>query len=231
MKKLLLSCAVAVLTCVGANAQVIFEETFKNVTVGAEEILTSGLTDETGYVVGGGTANIMCLTDGILSLDGTTGSRFTTREMDLSGDNVYLYVTFKFRSPEVHKRFQIALNVTGTSNAGNVLNLYGDAKDENDVPTAPVEFETREFLLEGGTATSYLQFRGESEALVDISHIKITRGPDTSIGSTIADKDVVSVEYYNLLGKKVSANSNGFVIEKSTFTDGTTSSKKLFLTK
>ena len=225
MKKLLLSCAVAVLACVGASAQtIIFEETFDNVTVGTTNMLTSsGLTDESGYENVNSPNKITCETNGILSM---TGARFSTKKIDLSGDDVYLYVTFKFTASSTGG-FQIALDVEGTSGVGGVLNLKGNASN------APTEFETREFLLTGGTENSFIQFRAESSASLDIDKIKITKGSDssTNINSTIADKDAVSIEYYNLLGKKVSAESNGFVIEKSTFTDGTTSSKKLFLTK
>ena len=162
--------AVVLLSIGNGNAQtVLFLETFNQLTTEntTGNALTGGLTDETGYVVGGGGSGMLCSEDGTMNL---TGGRFETRQMDLTGDDVFLYVTYK-RLPEgaaSTSRFQIDVDKTGTSGMGTLFAATG-------VETSG-EFTTQEFAITSGTETSYVHFRTESGYTIVIKEIKIVKG-------------------------------------------------------
>ena len=82
---------------ISTNAQVevtLFQETFNKMTTTntTGNGLTGGNADETGYVVGGGGSTMLCSENGTMNI---TGGRFATKNLDLSGNNVKLYVTYK----------------------------------------------------------------------------------------------------------------------------------------
>jgi hypothetical protein len=142
----------------------LFHETFNGLTTSntTGNALTGGNTDETGYVVGGGGSTMICSEDGTMNL---TGGRFATKNLDLSGNNVKLYVTYKLIGGTT-KKFQIDIDKTGTSGMGGILNEAGSS--------SPTTFTTKVFAITGGTATSYIHFRTESAHTIVLDEIKIT---------------------------------------------------------
>jgi len=154
-----------------SDQTVLFDETFSKLTTvnTTKNALTDGLTDETGYTVGGGGSSMLCSENGTMDL---TGGRFQTRNMDLSGDDVYLYVTYKKKNPagESTSRFQIDVDKTGTSGMGTLFVVT-----EVD---APAGFATQELAITGGTADSYIHFRTESSLSVVLDEIKVVRGKE-----------------------------------------------------
>ena len=165
--KLLVLTAMLVVGVWNANGQaetVIFHETFNKMTIvnTTANGLTSGNSDETGYTVGGGGSGMKCTIDGTMDL---TGGRFTTKNLDLTGD-VKLYVTYKL-APATTKKFQIDIDKTGTSGMGGILNEAGG--------DSPSEFTTKEFVITTGTAESYIHFRTESSHTIILDEIKITK--------------------------------------------------------
>jgi hypothetical protein len=148
-----------------ANAQtILFQETFNKMTTEntTKNGLTSGNTDESDYVVGGGGSGMLCSIDGTMNL---TAGRFATKNLDLTGE-VTLYVTYKFTTT-AGKRFQIDLDKTGTSGMGGIF-----VETDTDGPTT---FTTKEFPITAGTEASYIHFRSETEGTVVIDEIKLVR--------------------------------------------------------
>ncbi|MDR0810957.1 MAG: hypothetical protein LBN23_01580 [Paludibacter sp.] len=218
MKKILLiSLAFVAVMCV--NAQVIFQETFNNVTVGTAGVLTSGLTDQTGYVVGGGGSAMTCDEAGTMTL---LGGRFETKHMDLSGSNLVLSITYKVVpvSGQDSKRFQIDIDKNGTSGMGGIL--------QESQPNSPTTFTTKEFPITGGTADSYLHFRTESSHTIIIDEIKVTKGGSSSVTIPVEVKEIKSVNYFSILGKEVPATTKGLVFVKTLYKDGTTDVQKFY---
>ncbi|MDR2824325.1 MAG: hypothetical protein LBB41_03890 [Prevotellaceae bacterium] len=159
--------SLAIFMGISVNAQtVIFNETFNNLTPenttgGA---LTGSNVDETGYTVGGGGSGMSCTEAGTMNL---TGGRFKTRTMDLTGD-VTLHITYKCVpvSGQDSKRFQVDIDIEGTSDLGGIL------QERQDAPS-PTEFTTKSFQLTNGTASSFLHFRTESSHTIVIDEIKV----------------------------------------------------------
>jgi len=162
--------AIAAMLLIGAwnvNGQtetIIFHETFNNMTTTntTGNGLVSENTDETGYVVGGGGSAMKCSIDGTMDL---TGGRFATKNLDLTG-NVKLYVTYKLGSSTT-KKFQIAIDASGTSGVGGILNEGG--------ADSPTDFTTKQFTITTGTTASYIHFRTESSHTIILDEIKITK--------------------------------------------------------
>jgi hypothetical protein len=75
----------------------------------------------------------------------------------------------------------------------------------------------------GGAATLYLFCNAACNA-----YEIIVTGTTTNINEVSADKAVASVTSYDLLGRPVSALAKGIVIVKTVYTDGTTSSEKIY---
>ena len=148
----------------GQTETIIFHETFNNMTTTntTGNGLVSGNTDETGYVVGGGGSAMKCSIDGTMDL---TGGRFATKNLDLTGD-VKLYVTYKLGSATT-KKFQITIDVSGTSGVGGILNEGG--------ADSPTDFTTKQFTITTGTTASYIHFRTESSHTIILDEIKITK--------------------------------------------------------
>ncbi len=142
----------------------LFHETFNNLTTAntTGNALTGENTDETGYVVGGGGSAMLCSENGTMNL---TGGRFATKNLDLSGNNVKLYITYKLVGGTT-KKFQIDIDKTGTSGMGGILNESGGS--------SPIALTTKIFNISGGTASSYIHFRTESSHTIVIDEIKIT---------------------------------------------------------
>lgn len=150
---------------VSAQVEVtLFQETFNKMTTTntTGNGLTGGNTDETGYTVSGGGSAMLCSENGSMNI---TGGRFTTRNLDLSGNNVKLYVTYKLLGATT-KRFQIDIDKTGTSGMGGILNEAGGS--------SPVTFTTKVFNISNGTAASFIHFRTESDHTIVLDEIKIT---------------------------------------------------------
>jgi len=162
--------AIAAMLLIGAwnvNGQtetIIFHETFNNMTTTntTGNGLVSGNTDDTCYVVGGGGSAMKCSIDGTMDL---TGGRFATKNLDLTG-NVKLYVTYKLGSSTT-KKFQIAIDASGTSGVGGILNEEG--------VDSPTDFTTKQFTITTGTTASYIHFRTESSHTIILDEIKITK--------------------------------------------------------
>ena len=82
--------------------------------------------------------------------------------------------------------------------------------------------------------TVYLKPTGNSEGSVStgdtfIGSIKVTApGGGASIIDIDFGKIPASVQYYNLLGAEVDENTNGFVVVKTTYEDGSVSTSKVF---
>lgn len=74
----------------------------------------------------------------------------------------------------------------------------------------------------GGAATLYLF----CNAAVNIYHITVTGTTGISTVNN-ATKEVKSFEYYDFTGRRTTEATKGLVIEKTIYTDGTSSSKKL----
>lgn len=148
----------------GQTEQIIFHETFNKMTLEntTKNALTSGNTDESDYVVGGGGSAMLCAENGTMSL---TGGRFATKNMDLTGE-IKLYVTYKL-SGTTTKKFQIDIDKDGTSGLGGILNETGD--------NSPTTFETKTFTITTGTASSFIHFRTESSHSIILDEIKITK--------------------------------------------------------
>ncbi|MDO9634545.1 MAG: hypothetical protein Q7J05_05790 [Paludibacter sp.] len=150
-----------------SSAQVevtLFHETFNKMTTTntTGNGLTGGNADETGYVVGGAPSSMLCSENGTMNI---TGGRFATRNMDLSGNNVKLYVTYKLIGATT-KKFQIDIDKTGTSGMGGILNEAGG--------DSPTTFTTKTFNVTGGTVASYIHLRTESSHTIVLDEIKIT---------------------------------------------------------
>lgn len=143
----------------------VFHETFDNLTTAntTGNALVGGNTDETGYVVGGGGSAMSCTENGTMNL---TGGRFATKNLDLSGNNIKLYVRYKLATATT-KKFQIDIDKTGTSGMGGILNEAGGS--------SPTSFETKVFNISSGTADSYIHFRTESSHTIILDEIKITQ--------------------------------------------------------
>lgn len=174
----------------GVNAQssvTIFQETFNGLkttnAVANALTLNPALTDQTGYVVGGGGSAMKCTTDGTMEM---TGGRFETKKMDLSGE-VTLTVRYKCSTASTTKKFQIDIDKTGTSGLGGILNEIGTS--------SPTEFTTKTFIISTGTNNSYIHFRTESSHTIVFDEIKITRTLNTpmiesfKVGDVVADID------------------------------------------
>lgn len=165
--KLIVMVFLLVAGIISTNAQVevtLFQETFNKMTTTntTGNGLTGGNADETGYVVGGGGSTMLCSENGTMNI---TGGRFATKNLDLSGNNVKLYVTYKLIGGTT-KRFQIDIDKTGTSGMGGILNEAGGE--------SPTTFTTKTFNVTGGTATSYIHLRTESSHTIVLDEIKIT---------------------------------------------------------
>jgi hypothetical protein len=160
--------AVLLLSAGSVSAQTtitIFQETFNNLTTvnTTGNALAGGNTDQTDYVVGGGGSSMLCSEDGTMNL---TGGRFATKNLDLTGDGVTLFVRYKLKTTTTAK-FQIDIDKTGTSGMGGILNESGGS--------SPTDFQTKSFVLTTGTASSYIHFRTESNHTIVIDEIKITK--------------------------------------------------------
>ncbi|GHT19266.1 hypothetical protein FACS189429_6790 [Bacteroidia bacterium] len=171
-----------------AKAQtIIFHETFNNLTPAntTGNALTGTNVDETGYVVGGGGSGMKCDEAGTMNL---TGGRFKTRTMDLSGDNVVLSITYKCVpvSGQDAKRFQVDVDVEGTSGLGGILLETQDA--------SPTTFTTKSFTITGGTASSFLHFRTESSHTIVIDEIKVVGNSVTAAAPVITSFTVEGVD-------------------------------------
>lgn len=167
--KTFLISALLTIFCFSANtyAAVIFHETFDQLTEvnTLGNALTNGLTDEIGYEIEAGGDAMKCSENGTMEL---TGGRFSTRNMDLSGENVILQVRYKLKSGT--KRFQIDIDKVGTQGIGSILNEYGS--------NSPTEFSTKSFAITNGTSDSFIFFRTEGDHTVILDEIKITKGFD-----------------------------------------------------
>ncbi|MDR0833496.1 MAG: hypothetical protein LBN93_04825 [Candidatus Symbiothrix sp.] len=204
----------------GAGKETVFLETFNRLTPenATGNALTGGLTDETGYVVGGGGSDMKSSIAESMDLN---GGRFATKNLDLTGEDVTLHVTYKVIG-EAGKKFQIDIDKSGSSGLGGLLNEAGSA--------GPAELTTKSFPLTSGTTSSYIHFRTESSGIVVIDEIKITRTPagaPTGMDNVAADKVVKSVVYYDSLGRPVDADYKGFVIERIVYDDNSVVSRKI----
>ena len=173
--------AILLLSAGNGKAQtVLFHETFDNLTTEntTKNALTGGLTDETDYVAGGGGSAMLCSENGTMNL---TGGRFKTKLLDLSGEDVVLYVTYKKGAGADAKRFQIDIDKEGTSGLGGLL-----AETAAD---ASADFATKEIPVTGGSEASFIHFRTESDYTIVLDEIKIVQGrvaPDPAITSFVA---------------------------------------------
>lgn len=193
-----------------AQTETVFHETFDQFTVDNPDknALTSSLTDETGYVVGGGGSNMKCSETGALSLN---GGRFTTKNLDLTGEEVTLYVTYKL-SGVTTKRFQIDIDKTGTSGMGGILNEAGG--------DSPTSFTTKSFSITTGTESSYIHLRTESDHTIIIDEIKITKkNTSTNVdklkiegitfdGQIIRNNTAQKLQVYDISGHLITASDN-----------------------
>lgn len=61
--------------------------------------------------------------------------------------------------------------------------------------------------------------------------ISATNIATSSVNNIDANKAIVSEKYYDVLGREIQSNSNGLVIRKITYDDGTTASLKTYIRK
>ena len=230
MKKLLLT-TLALVAVVCINAQtVIFHETFDKLTTDiTENALSSGLTDETGWVADNNASTMKGIAGGVFQMN---GARIYTRTMDLTGENTltvrFRYVGIAEGTTDLHRRLQIDLDKTGTSGMGTTFNRYFDA-DANKLENGDLntEFQTMQFLVTG-TATSFIHFRTESNLIVEFDDIKVTTGAPNSVPNTNNVKEILSTRTFDVLGKEVPAETKGLVFVKTIYKDGTTGAQKIY---
>lgn len=150
---------------------IVFKESFNNMKI--NDNLTSGTTDNPAasfaLVSGGSLTSVKCEELGSVKLAGT---RFCVVGLNLTGS---LVLTVKAKALTSAGRFQIALDVAGTSGVSGLLN----ATCGTDVPNT--EFKTFSIPITTGTASSYIQFRTESTATVYIDEITISNGNPTTV--------------------------------------------------
>jgi len=150
----------------------LFHETFNNMKVG--DNLTSNSTDNPAstFVLknGGSLTSVVCDQTGSIKLAGT---RFCIANLNLTGN---LFLTLKVKALTATGKFQVALDVAGTSGVGGLLN----ATCGTDIPTT--DYKTYILPLTTGTATSFIQFRCESTATVSIDEISIS---NNNLSSTV----------------------------------------------
>ncbi|MDR0232821.1 MAG: hypothetical protein LBI82_11975 [Dysgonamonadaceae bacterium] len=111
--------------------------------------------------------------------------------------------------------------VGGGSDPRNIFltdgtNLIGKFTFSDEISKETVEYE-------GGEAMLYMF----CNAACNIYHIKVSTEPNAVKTLSVSDKIAIGVQYYDLLGRKVSASTTGIIIEKSIYQDGTSSSKKV----
>ena len=152
------------------NAAVpVFKETFDRMNVGDN---ITGTTTDNGpdcFVSKEGRklTGIVCEEKGSVAL---TGDRFCIDNLDLTGNPV---LTVKVKAVSGTGAFQVALDKYGTSGVGGLIN-----RKCSDI--SGTEFETITTTITGGTASSYIQFRTESNTSVYISEISISADGNTS---------------------------------------------------
>ncbi|MDR0542903.1 MAG: hypothetical protein LBH19_11940 [Dysgonamonadaceae bacterium] len=132
------------------------------------------------------------------------------------------YLSFSVSGP-------VTIDIVGTtgSSSSNRKIFLTDGTDyigSFDYGTADGKLK-RSLNYTGGAATLYLF----CNASCNIYHIVVS-SPKTSVTPVEAGKEIRSVEYFDLLGRKAGnapALKNTVVIKKTTYTDGTTSSAKV----
>ena len=164
------------------GAYFVFHETFENAVEGSLLGDANG-TDETGYVIGSG-GNTSTISGGVLTM---TSSRWKTKNMDLTGEDVTLWVKVR-QAPASNtvKRFQIAIDAEGASGVGGLGNHTISA-----LPASNAAFELLTISLTAGTSSSYIHFRTESEGSVDIEEIAIYKkgvAPDPNATVSVAEE-------------------------------------------
>jgi hypothetical protein len=151
----------------------VFHETFENAAEGSLLSAANG-TDEVGYVIGGG-GSATTISGGALTM---TGSRWKTRTMDLTGEDVTLLVKVRQNAAtaDAAKRFQLALDIEGSSGVNNLCEYL----ILNDLPAPDAAFQILSIPITSGTESSFIHFRTESASGVDIDEIAIYKkvGPD-----------------------------------------------------
>jgi hypothetical protein len=203
----------------------VFHETFENAAEGSLLSAANG-TDETGYVMGGG-GSATTISGGVLTM---VASRWQTKGMDLTGEDVTLLVKVKQNAATVDaaKRFQLALDIVGSSGVNNL----GEYRILNDLPAPDAAFQILSIPITSGTESSFIHFRTESASGVDIDEIAIYKkvgsndpgeggdDPATSVATETyglklypnpvradlnvrLDQEIAAVELVNIMGSKV----------------------------
>jgi hypothetical protein len=143
----------------------VFHETFENAVNGSLLSAANG-TDETGYVIGSGGGNTK-ISGGVLTM---LGSRWKTKNLDLTGDDVTLLVKVRnAATTDTTRRFQLALDTAGSSGVNNLGSYY----ITKELPASGAAFQTLTVSITEGTASSFIHFRTESNGSVDIDEIAI----------------------------------------------------------
>ncbi|MDR1341625.1 MAG: Ig-like domain-containing protein [Prevotellaceae bacterium] len=143
----------------------VFHETFDNAVEGSLLGAADG-TDETGYVIGANDGTT--ISSGVLTMLGT---RWKTKNMDLTGEDVTLLVKVRqnVAIPASGKRFQLALDTAGSSGVSNL----GNYTIVSALPASSAPFLILNRPITSGTTSSFIHFRTESESSVDIEEIAI----------------------------------------------------------
>ena len=147
----------------------IFKETFDQMNVG--DNITGNTTDNgpDSFVSKEGRklTGIVCEEKGSIKL---TGDRFCIDKLDLTGNPV---LTVKVKAVSGTGAFQVALDKSGTTGVSGLIN-----RKCTDISNS--DFETITTTIAGGTSSSYIQFRTESNTTVYISEISISADGNAS---------------------------------------------------
>ncbi|MDR1654031.1 MAG: hypothetical protein LBS01_10395 [Prevotellaceae bacterium] len=110
---------------------------------------------------------------------------------------------------------------------GNPIGTFVDSQTNGDAGSASGKIDRGiiEYSGEGGTLYMYSQSSG-----FNIYAIELIAGNLTSLPNSEIDKKVHSVEFYDITGRRASSATSGLLIEKTTFTDGTSACRKILNT-
>ncbi|MGG9972826.1 gliding motility-associated C-terminal domain-containing protein [Ferruginibacter sp. SUN002] len=176
-----------------ANAQVVFNETFSNVTnvnysTAINPSTFNTLFDNTGWTSSSSSGQ-SCTEAGTLTIgrSGSSGGNVSTPQMDLSGTDIVI-LSFKLK-------FYGTNSITGSTSSRVIVQLNGSdvfsgQKGVVSIPAGQADYNSTEFktyniILTGGTATSTITFRGTSSnyAYV-IDDVVVTKAAMPTVATT-----------------------------------------------
>ncbi|MDR0833495.1 MAG: hypothetical protein LBN93_04820 [Candidatus Symbiothrix sp.] len=222
--------AVLLMSSVSANAQN-YDWNFSNNWAGATAGYSESDTVDGLYIYAGTGTNMGAITAGAAEIEGVSYTvRFQFNGAGYSGANATDAVPTVNMPTQRYVSFPVNGNVkvdvvgtTGSSSSDRKIFLTDGTNLIGEFVYAAADGKLKRTVnYTGGAATLYLF----CNAACNIYEIIVTGG-SAAVSEITADKAVVSVTRYDVLGRQIDANYEGLVIEKTVYDDHSVASRKI----